>query len=108
MADQRFRMGRPEGKSKASLVSTFRLDLIATFSTVSVSRFGLGTTDSTGSALRLGLRTTALAVEALRLGLRPLGRVVRLVGFCAIVKPGYFTVSFFEPADRPCNVTSAS
>ena len=99
-------MGRPEGNSKASLVSTFRLDLIATSSTVSVSRFGLGTTDSTGSALRLGLRTTALAVEALRLGLRSLGRVGSRGGF--LVKPGYFTVSFFEPADRPSNVTSTS
>src|SRR5688572_24007765 len=43
-ADQRFRMGRPEGKSKASLVSTFRLDLITTALAVSISRFGLGTT----------------------------------------------------------------
>lgn len=101
-------MGRPAGKSKASLVSTFRRDLITTGLAESISRFGLGTTGLPVLALRLALRKTALRVTDLRLALRatalgvtdlrlPLratARVVFLVSFFAIVNSplrGYWT-----------------
>jgi hypothetical protein len=78
-------MGRPEGKSKASLVSTFRLDFITTGLVASIPRFGLGTTGIPALALRLALRTTALRVTDFRLVLRATPRVVCLVSLCAIV-----------------------
>ena len=84
-ADQRFRMGRPEGKSKASLVSTFRLDLMTTALALSLSPFGLGTDGLPALGLRFALRKTAFRVMGLRLALRATERVVFLVGFFAIV-----------------------
>jgi hypothetical protein len=66
MADQRFRIGRPDGKIRASLVSTFRLGLMTTGFPVSVLRFG----------------APALPLAALRFGVV----MFRLFGFRAIVE----------------------
>lgn len=97
-ADQRFRIGRPDGKSKASLVSTSRRGSRMTGLTTSTVRSGPFGTACAGKvldlgfptppfltvALRLGLRTAPLPAVALRLDLRPTARVVRLLGFGAI------------------------
>ena len=85
-AGQRFRIGRPDGKIKASLVSTFRLGLITTALTVSVLRFDIGTPPSPLLVLRLGVVTTALPVEDLRLGFVKAARMFRGFGLRAIVE----------------------
>src|SRR5688572_14131030 len=64
---QRFRIGRPDGNSKASLVSTFRLGLMTTALTVSVFSFAFVPTPLREYVLRLGFAVAPRIVSVFSL-----------------------------------------